>query len=179
MMARKAGLAIGLSTLALSVGCGGTEPMSALTTGAPALVLPLADASVAITRMEPYNQGKNGTSSDAFKIHTQNPSVNVLAPASGIVAAVDNTPGAAIVYLYHGPRLTTRVAQLQQASVLVGTVVQTGSVLGLSSSSLVIPIQFSVFYDGGLACPLSYMTAEAQTTTQVKVTTNGSTSPCL
>ena len=98
-----------------------------------------------------------------------------MSPAGGVVTYVDNTAGAAVIYILHSDHLMTRVSQLQTASVQPGAVVQTGSALGISSNSGVA-IHFTVYYDNAVARPLSYLTFAEQRTVANRLV--GALSPC-
>lgn len=171
-----AGLGLALMSAA-SVGCGGTEPLSVVNVAAFQLALPITESSV-IQKVDPYNTTGSGAESDGFDIYPTALGVNVASPGQGIVMAVDNTLGSAAVYIYHGPHLTTRITKLQTVSVQAGSILQAGSVLGISSSNNINqPVRFTVLYDNGLVCPLSYLNATAQTLVRNRLV--GGVPPCL
>jgi murein DD-endopeptidase MepM/ murein hydrolase activator NlpD len=151
-------LVFALAAAALADGCGGTEPLSAITSPAPQLSLPVLET--AVNTVQKFSQA-TATLNYGIDISVIPVGQNVIAPAGGIISSVDNTLGAAVVYVYHSPHLTTRISQLQTLSVQAGAIAQTGSVLGLSSNTGA-PVHFRVYYDGVIVCPQSYFTASAQ-----------------
>jgi murein DD-endopeptidase MepM/ murein hydrolase activator NlpD len=178
---------LGTAALAATAGCGsGQEPLSAIGTangGTPQLSLPIQGTALTVTTISSFSQSGAGgvTASDGFNFNIPagaNP--QVFAPGPGIVTYVDTTPGAGVVYIYHNAHLTSRISQLTSTSVQVGQVVQGGGTaqVGQISNSLGTTIlHFTVFFDGGVVCPLGYLTPSDQN--KVNGHLISAVSPCL
>lgn len=168
-------LSLSASALALLVGCGGAEPLSAMNlTETPQLILPVAEAQVNV--VSPFIMSGTGAQNDGFNVTTINPTVGatVISPASGIVLYLENNPGSALVYIKHSPHIMSRLSQLQSVNVQPGSIVQPGSAIGSASSSGAA-VRFTVFVDNVLACPLSYLSYAQQ---RVVTAHAGGVSPC-
>ena len=148
------------------VACGSAnEPFTVLgdPSATPQLGMPTTEA--AIYNIGAYNASTVGTASDGFDLNlnqlTPMYGQNVVAPADGLIQSVDSglNPGFFAVTVYHNLHLSTRVSRLQNATVVVGAYVKAGDILGTSPSTGTVLAHLSVFYDGQIVCPYSYLNA--------------------
>lgn len=170
----------------LLVACGqGNEPLSIL--GDP-------NARLVDSFALPYNAVSGGVGGGAVVLSQYAPFVasnaafdgidfvpqiqgayQVLAPGTGVVTEVDS----ASITILHNVRVSSRLSKLSSTSVRVGDYVTAGSVVGATTTTGVSTslAHLSVFVDGAVTCPYSYLVLSAKALLNQTARTTG-LGPC-
>jgi hypothetical protein len=189
-MKRSLGLPMLAALAAAAAACGGTEPLSVVlkTNGQdPQLTLPISVDLTNISQVSPYNGSgatvSNIAVSDGLNLLSTGitATVNVGAPADGIVSAVDNTQNAAAILIYHTAHLSTRISRLASVSVQPGAIVQQGALIGTANMSPATTaetaVHFTVYHDTVAVCPSGFLTSASADSLVNRITSN--LPPCL
>jgi hypothetical protein len=151
-------------------GCGGTSPLNTFADPAtlPSLAAPILQASLAsVTAYSVATEGFVFTANQIGQI--------VRSPAGGTVAAVSaQADGGFTVWIYHNARASTRMSDLTSTSMAPGRVLAQGEEIG--RADLTRPFKMTVYLDGQLICPYSFLNTEARTLLNAYII---ATRPCV
>lgn len=162
----------------LTLGCGsGTDPLSALNAteanNLPQITIPFASTTLgSITSLTPYSSNLDGF---RFSCGGFCGALSITAPYNGVITSTDSSS----VTIYHTARVSTRISGIVP-NVVAGAVVETGSLIGTSSSNTNIAATLSVLFDGTSVCPYFFLTrgqSTQRTWINTLVATSGQ-SPC-
>jgi hypothetical protein len=173
----------GLLLCSLGAACG-NDPFATL--GNPSDILPNNKAGLnlpvgngnnllqdGVSVADGFSQNNPGISFRFNSVQTTQP---VRSPGPGVVTAVQGGASNGYVLILHNARVFSRIINLQPG-VQLGAYVNSGTVIGTFQPNTGTAITLSIFLDGDLVCPLTFLNPGVRTAIVNAATLSGVTIP--